>query len=97
MLVFDRVLRRFRDLIQAGRYVMTVHAVDEMEDDHLTLFDVESCVLTGEIVERQRDVKTGEWKYRVQGKSLAEEEMEVVGKLTATGKLAILTTYALKG
>ena len=95
--MFDRVLRRFRDLVQAGRYLMTVHAVDEMEDDRFTVFDVESCVLTGRIIERQRDARTSEWKYRIRGESLAGDACEVIGKLTPTNKVAILTVYALKG
>ena len=41
---------------------MTIHAGDEMEDDGLTVFDVEECVLSGIVVERQRDETTGEWK-----------------------------------
>ncbi len=33
-----------------------------MSNDELTIFDVERGILTGEIVERQKDVQTGEWK-----------------------------------
>ena len=92
--MFDRVLHRFRQLVQSGRYVMTIHAHEEMEDDGFTVFDVENGLLTGAIVERQRDRTTGEWKYLVEGKTLAGEDCVVVGKITPTGKLAILTVYS---
>ena len=41
---------------------MTLHAEEEMDDDGLTIFDVECAILTGEIVQRQKDHGTGEWK-----------------------------------
>lgn len=93
--MFDRTLRRMRELIRTGRYVMTIHAVEEMEADALTLFDVERCVLTGEIVEKQKDRETNEWKYLVEGETLTDDKAVVVAKIAPTGKLAILTVYAL--
>lgn len=50
--MFDRVLRRMRELVRTSRYVRTVHGHEEMEADELTFFDVEHCILTGKIVER---------------------------------------------
>lgn len=73
---------------------MTLHAVEEMEDHRLTVLDVEHAILTGKIVERQQDIKTREWKYIVKGLSLIDEEIVVVAKLSPTGKLVIITTYA---
>ncbi len=73
---------------------MTLHAVEEMEDDRLTVLDVEHAILTGKMVERQPDIETSEWKYVVKGLSLLDEEIVVVAKLSPTGKLVIITTYA---
>ena len=39
---------------------MTLHAEEEMNNDDLTIYDVESAILTGKIVERQRDRETAE-------------------------------------
>jgi len=72
---------------------MTIHAEEEMDDDELTVLDIESSVLTGKIVERQRDVRTREWKYVVLGTGMDASSVGVVGKLSATGCLVILTTY----
>jgi len=36
-----------------------------MSDGNLSIFDVEHSLLTGKIVERQKDSVTGEWKYSV--------------------------------
>jgi len=95
--VFDRLLLRFRRLVESGGYVMSLHARDEMAADRLTVFDVERCVLTGSIVERQRDRKSGEWKYVIVGWSVSDSECVVIGKLTPTGKLAVLTVFTLDG
>ncbi|MFA5805446.1 MAG: DUF4258 domain-containing protein [Melioribacteraceae bacterium] len=90
--MFDRILREIRDKIRKREYVMTLHAEEEMNDDGLTIYDVERCILTGKILERQKDRKTAEWKYRINGKSIAGEEVEVAVKLSPTGKLVIMGT-----
>ena len=66
----ERILQRFRDRIRSLDYVVTLHAEEEMDEDGLSVFDLESAVLTGEIVERQRDRGTREWKYVVNGRGL---------------------------
>ena len=57
------------------------------------MLDVESSVLTGRIVERQRDVRTREWKYVVSGVGVDGRSVGIVGKLSPTGRLVILTAY----
>lgn len=65
-----------------------------MDDDGLTIYDVESAILTGEIVEQQRDRKSKERKYLVRGQTVGDERtVVVVGKFGPTGKLIILTVY----
>lgn len=34
-----------------------------MDDDQLSIFDIEHAILTGIITVRQRDTVTAEWKY----------------------------------
>ena len=91
--MFEGILKRLREKIRTRQYVMTVHAEEEMNDDGLTIFDVEHAVLTGRIVERQRDAETGEWKYLVKGDTLGNGETVLVAKLSPTGKLVIITVY----
>lgn len=62
--MFERVLRQMREKIRTRQYVMTLHAEEEMNDDGLSIFDVERAILIGQIIERQEDRITGEWKYR---------------------------------
>jgi len=72
---------------------MTLHAEEEMDNDCLTVFDVEHCILTGKIIERQKDKTTGEPKYRIHGQSLSGGKIEVIIKLGPTGKFVIITVY----
>jgi len=91
--LFNRILKEMRDKIRRLEYIMTIHAEEEMNDDCATIFDVERCILTGKILERQKDKDTAEWKYRINGESLSGGEVEVVTKLSPTGKLVIITVY----
>ena len=91
--MFDRILKRMRRLVRASQYVMTVHAEDEMNSDGLTIYDVESVILTGRIVARQKDRASAEWKYVVRGRSLAADRVTVVAKIGPTGKLVFITVF----
>ena len=95
--MFERVLKEFQDKIRRRQYVMTLHAEEEMDDDRLSIFDVESAILTGQIMERQRDRRTREWKYVVTGTATDGTHASVVVKLSQTGRLVILTTYREEG
>ena len=91
--MYERILSQMRDKIRTRRYVMTIHAEEEMDEDNLSIFDVESIVLSGKIYERQKDAATAEWKYLITGETLAGEEATIVGKLSPTEKLVIITVY----
>ena len=91
--MYDRLLRRMRELVRGRRYIMPLHAEDEMEADGLTIYDVESVILTGKIVERQKDRASAEWRYLVSGQSLAAEVVLVAVKFSPTGKLVFITVF----
>lgn len=93
--MFERMLLRMQALVRRSEYVLTLHGHEEMEADGLTVFDLEHVILTGRIVERQRDQRTKEWKYLVEGEKVEGDAAVVVGKIGPTGKLVILTVYAL--
>ena len=91
--MFERILKRMREKVRKRQYVMTLHAEDEINEEGLTSYDVERGILTGEILERQKDKVTAEWKYRIRGKTVNGGEVEVVAKLSITGDLVIITVY----
>lgn len=86
---------RIRELVRRGLYVMTTHADEETDADGFSAFDVESAILTGEIVERQRDSQSSEWKYVIRGESVDGRGISVVAKVGSSGRtLYIITVYA---
>ena len=91
--VYNRILRQMREKVRLRQYVMTLHAEEEMSDDGFTIFDVERAILTGEIIERQSDRQSSEWKYLVAGQSVFNQPLVVVAKIGATEKLVIITVY----
>ncbi len=74
---------------------MSLHAAEELEDDDLTILDLENIILTGRIVERQKDQETDETKIVIRGHSLHEREAEVLVKVGLSGILYIITVYLI--
>jgi hypothetical protein len=91
--MFERILKLMREKIRTNEYIMTVHAEEEMNNDDLTIYDVESGILNGKIVERQKDKETAELKYRISGQTLSGDGVEVITKMSPTSKLVIITVY----
>jgi hypothetical protein len=91
--MFERILSRMRKKIRERKYIMTLHAEEEMNEDGLTIYDVERGILTGQISERQKDKVTAEWKYLIRGGTVEGGEIELIAKLSPTGKLVIITVY----
>ena len=77
------------------RYVMTLHADDEMDEDGLRITDVENALLTGRIMRRQTHPRSRERKYLLRGRS-ADDTQDIVAvvKFGPTDLLVILTVYA---
>ena len=74
---------------------MTTHADEEADADDFSVVDMESALLTGKIVERQKEAETGEWKYVISGEAVDGSQMSVVAKFGTSGQmLYILTVYA---
>jgi Domain of unknown function (DUF4258) len=95
--MFEGIRNKMREKVRNLEYVMTIHAEEEMENDVLSIFDVENAILTGEILERQKDAVTSEWKYLVGGKTLDDDDdIIVVAKNSLTDKLVIITVYREK-
>jgi len=93
--MFDEVLQKMRLSVQAGKFLLTSHAYDEMNFDDLFVVDLENCILTGDIMTRQWDDDFGEWKYVIHGDGQSEEEMAVVAKLDYNNCVVVITTFRL--
>lgn len=93
--MYDRIFNRMKEAIRNRQYMMSLHAVDEMEDDGFSVYDIEHIVLSGKIVDRQKDQSTKEWKYIIEGESFSNQLANIAAKLSITGKLVIITVFKI--
>jgi hypothetical protein len=91
--VFEAILQHIQGKIRTLDYVMTIHADEEMDDDGLSILDIEQVILTGQIVERQRDRNTDDWKYLISGQTDDSLNVIVVAKRSPTDTVVIITVY----
>ncbi|MBB3119069.1 DUF4258 domain-containing protein [Pseudoduganella violacea] len=87
-------ISRIRDCIRSLNYVVSLHAAEGLDDDNLTIFDLESIILSGRIVERQRDYEWGERKYLIRGRTGDGRDAEAAVKLGFDHvTLVVITVY----
>ena len=86
-------IARIRHRIRTLAYVVTAHAAEELDDEDLSILDLENIVLTGQISDTQRDRTTREVKYVIQGVTLNGDAGEVVLKVSPAGRLVVITVY----
>ena len=89
------LIELIRDAIRNGNYVMTHHAIEEMADDFLSIYDVENAILNGKITEKQKDDPRGA-RYVIEGVSgIPAAHIGVVGRFKERGVFLVLTVYAI--
>jgi len=84
-----------RECVRNSNYVITQHAHYAMFDDNLTIIDIEHALLTGQIIEKQRDEITNEPKYLIQGNT-PWSDIAVVVAFNIVGRLEIITVYTIE-
>ena len=88
-----RVIDRIKRKILLRDYDMTVHAMEEMAEDDLDIFDIEAAVLNGQIVRRHKKDPRGT-KYTIEGLALDGETLVGrVGRFHGTERFLIITVY----
>ena len=88
-----RILQQIRALVRQEEYALSVHAENELADDGFTDEDLESAILNGVIVQRERD-NIGRPKYVIEGTALDGRGLTAVAQPFQTRQLVlILTAY----
>jgi uncharacterized protein DUF4258 len=91
--VAPRIIDRLRAKIRDGLLLIPFHAATELDDDEISVLDVEQIILSGDIVQTQRDPRTRERKYVIRGNTLAREAACCVVKIGPTGYVVLITTW----
>ena len=90
-----RVIDRIRQKILFKDYDMTVHAMEEMAEDDLDIYDIEEAILNGRVVRRNKQDPRGT-KYTIEGLALDSERLiGVVGRFHGTERFLIITVYEI--
>ena len=92
--MFDSVRIKVRELVRLRRVTFSTHSQEEMENDDILARDVIYLLSSADIIERQRDEETGEWKYLFV-KPHSNRTLVVVSKINRNGNVFIITVYLL--
>jgi hypothetical protein len=87
-----RTIQRLRQAIREQRYRISSHANEEMSEDDLSAEDIESIILTGQIVRRFTRDPRGT-RYEVAGDTMDSRRAYVVCRFLPSGVLLIITAY----
>ncbi|MBN1901078.1 DUF4258 domain-containing protein [Candidatus Sumerlaeota bacterium] len=89
------VIDRIRNAIRTGNYDLTHHAIEEMAEDNLGIYDIESAFLNGKIIRIEKEDPRGT-KYVIEGIGVDQSTaIGVVGRFKETGIYLIITVYEI--
>ncbi|HHT9125654.1 MAG TPA: DUF4258 domain-containing protein [Candidatus Brocadiia bacterium] len=92
----QQIIAKIWYAIKTGDYDMTHHAFEKMADDKLGVFDIETAVLSGQVVKIEKDDPRGS-KYVINGVGTDQTApIGVVGRFKETGIFLIITVYQIK-
>lgn len=75
----DQAKAALNSCLEDGAVVYTRHFRDELANDDLTMEDVLVVCRSGAIVRvPETDIRTGEWKYRIEGSTAEHRQIAVV-------------------
>jgi hypothetical protein len=82
--------------VRAGEYEFTIpHFFEEMANDDLLFADIERVIATGHIRRRFKRDPRGT-RFEIVGTATDERAVAIICRLKETGKLLLITTYALE-
>jgi hypothetical protein len=90
------IIHKIREKVEKQEYEFTIpHFFEEMADDNLTFADIEMAIAKGQIRRKfTRDPRGS--RYEVIGPTTGGREIGIICRIKSTGKLLLITTYALE-
>ena len=88
-------MRRIRSAAREGRYVYSVHALEEMDDDDLLDSDVLEVMMRGNVIAKLTGDQRGP-RFILRGFAIDNEtQVEVICRFLPSAILRIITVYAV--
>ncbi|HMV47892.1 MAG TPA: DUF4258 domain-containing protein [Blastocatellia bacterium] len=94
--IYEQELKQMRQAVKAGRVRFTVHSVEELAAEGYSEIDAYNCILTGEIVEDQYDLRYRQVKYIVFGDARNGDEIGLVARFDAVPGIVVITAFQLE-
>ena len=90
------IIHKIREKVEKQEYEFTIpHFFEEMADDNLTFADIEMAIAKGQLRRKfTRDPRGS--RYEVIGPTTGGREIGIICRIKSTGKLLLITTYALE-
>ncbi|MDP3296576.1 MAG: DUF4258 domain-containing protein [Thermodesulfovibrionia bacterium] len=89
------IIHTIREKIRKQEYEFTIpHFFEEMVNDNLTFEDIEMAIYNGKVNRRFTRDPRG-IRYEVLGPATNGREIAIICRIKSTGKLLLITTYAL--
>jgi len=89
-------IRRIRLALKEDRYAYSIHALEEMDEDHLADPDVDEVIMKGKVVAKLTGDPRGT-RFVIRGLAMDKEtQVEVVCRFLPTAILRIITVYAVE-
>lgn len=94
--MYEQELKLMRQAVKAGRVRFTVHSVEELAAEGYAETDAYSCILTGEIVEDQYDLRYQQVKYVVFGDARNGDEIGLIARFDNASGIVVITVFQLQ-
>ena len=94
--MYERELEQMRLAVNEQRVQFTSHALDELADEGYLKADAYHCILTGEIVEDQYDLRYLQTKYIVFGDARNGNELGLAARFDDESGIVIITAFQLQ-
>jgi hypothetical protein len=86
-----------RHCVEFGNMVLTQHFRDELKNERLEMLDIMPVLNTGTISQpAEQDIKTGEWKYRVEGYEIGGKWLCVIFRLEGQDTAILITVFSVQ-
>ena len=82
-------------MVEAEYEIAIPHFIEEMASDNLIFPDIEMAIATGRVRRKFTRDPRGT-RYEIVGRATDEREIAIVCRIKSTGKVLLITTYALE-
>jgi hypothetical protein len=86
-----------RHCLEEGKVILSKHFRDELSLETAELADAYSILKTGNIYDPpEPDLKTGEWKYRIEGRIVNGQWFAIVFKFRTEDSAFLITIFSIE-